>query len=197
MLPGGHNLAGGVNMNEWTAQLLEQARRGDQRALAALYDEHAPAVASYFLRCGFKASDAQDLTQDVFVRAFRSLHTFDPARSGLRTWLGAIARNVARRAWHKTPPGGQYDAELAAETLAEPPNPGQTPEAREEMDALGDCISHLPSELGRLVELRYVKALTGRAIAAELRMAESTVRLRLEEAKAALARCLRSKGFAE
>ena len=50
---------------------------------------------------GFGYAASEDLTQDVFLQANRSLKTFDPSRGGLRNWLYAIARNVARRQWSR------------------------------------------------------------------------------------------------
>ena len=67
-------------------------------------------------------------------------------------------------------------------------------QAREELAALRLCVDALPPDLARLVSLRYVEGLATRAIAETERMPEATVRLRLDEARAALERCLKSKG---
>ena len=66
----------------------------DDAAFAALHAAHARHVKAFFLRCGFGAADADDLTQETFVLAFRGLSMFDPARGEFRPWVGAIARNL-------------------------------------------------------------------------------------------------------
>lgn len=184
-------------MNRSDAELVKGCLEGDRWCAAELHRRCAGAVLAYFLRCGFQPADAQDLTQDVFMRAFRSLGTFDADRGGLKPWLRAIARNVARRQWARNARGEHYDSELAEQTLVEPENPGTGPEAREELSALEDCIRHLPPDLARLVELRYVEAMTTRGLADQLDMPEATVRLRLAQATQALEKCLKGKGIFE
>ena len=180
--------------NEQDTELVRRAAAGDQAAYEALYAAHARCVAAYFLRCGFRQADADDLVQETFVRAFRSLHTFDGSRGGLRTWLGAIARNCARKRWSRRPEPDHFDPELAAEVLAGGDDPGNAVEQRDAESALLDCLAALPEELARIVRLRYVDGRTTRGIAAEVGIPEATIRLRLAEAHDQLRRCLTAKG---
>ena len=182
-------------MSQEERQLVERCRAGDETACRSVHGLHAGRVIAYFLRSGFTPPDADDLAQDVFVRAFRALETFDPVRGTLRQWLGAIARNVARRHWQKRRQGEHFDTDLAEETFAAPANPGESPESREERQALAGCVEALPAELAQVIRLRYVEARTTRGIAAATTLPESTVRLRLKEAAEALEKCLRGKGF--
>ena len=175
--------------------LIVRCLRGDQRAFGLLYAAHAGSTKAYFLRCGFRPADADDLTQAVFVRAFRSLHTFDPARGAFRQWLGAVARNVARKQWRRRKDAENLDPELAEQMLASPDEPGALAESREEINALHDCITSLPPEPARIISLRYVEGLTTRGIAAATDVPEATVRLRMAQARDMLLKCLRAKGF--
>lgn len=177
------------------AQWIARSLAGDEAAFRSLYAAHAPRVTAYFRRCGFTHSDADDLTQEVFVRVFKSLPTFDPARGTFRQWLAAIACNVARRRWRRRKEPDHFDTELAGEVFAVHANPADTPETREQLDALRDCIQALPADLARLVRLRYVDARTTRGIALAIGMAEATVRARLNEAVASLHECLKKKGI--
>ena len=170
---------------------------GEQGAADALYAAHSRRVMAYFTRSGFDAADAEDRTQETFVRAFRSLATFDTRRGTLSAWLGAVARNVARKHWRRRSSGEHFDPELAERVLEAPGNSGDLAEAREEIAAVRDCVDRLPDELGRIVRLRYVEARTTRGIAAATGISEATVRLRLSQARAELARCLRGKGVLE
>jgi RNA polymerase sigma-70 factor, ECF subfamily len=159
-----------------------------------LYADHAGRVRAYLHRCGFAPADVDDLAQDVFLRAFRSLHTFDAARGTAGQWLGAIVRNVARRQWSRRANAQTIDPELAEAVLADDGPAAEAPETREELAALRQCIAVLPPDLGRIVRLRYVDGLTTRGIGNAERLPEATVRLRLDDARAALTRCLKSKG---
>jgi len=177
------------------AELVERCLAGEAAAFEALHAAHAGRVTGYLLRCGFAGADADDVAQEVFWRAFKSLRTFDPARGSLRTWLGAIARNAARKHWARRRPAGNFDPDLAEAMLAAPENPADRPEQREEIAAVRDCVDGLPADLARIVRLRYVEGLTTRGVAAAAGVPEATVRLRLTQAKGLLATCLRGKGF--
>jgi len=182
-------------MEETDAELVSRCLSGDRSAFGALYAAHAARVAAYFRRCGFAASDADDLLQDTFVRAFRSLGTFDASRGLLLGWVAAIARNVARKRWRRRSEPEAFDPELAEEMFAEETHPGGSPEVREQLAALRECIRRLPPELGLVVHLRYVDGRTTRGIAAAAGMPESTVRLRLSEAMAVLQREMSARGI--
>ena len=182
-------------MDEQDTGLIQRCLKGEARAYETLYHAHAGRVAAYFLRSGFVHADADDLTQETFVRAFRALGTFDAARGTFRRWLAEIARNVARTHWARRKQVELFDAELAEKTFLAVENPSETPEAREELAALSDCVGRLPEELWQVVRLRYVEARTLRGVAEAANMPEATVRLRLKEAMALLGRCLKQKGL--
>jgi len=177
--------------------LIARCLRGDDAAFTALHAEHAGRVKAYFLRQGFTGPDADDLTQQVFVRVFKSFRTFDRSRGTFSQWLGAIARNVARKHFRRRTQPQSFDPELAEEMFAAMENPTGRVELREEIDALSQCIEALPAELARVIHLRYVQARTTRGIAALLGMPEATVRLRLKEAAGLLQGCLKAKGIFE
>ena len=83
-------------MDTQELEVISRALGGEQNAFSLLYARHAGRAKAYFLRCGFGSADADDLTQTVFVRVFKSLHTFDAARGQFAAWLAAIVRNTAR-----------------------------------------------------------------------------------------------------
>jgi len=167
-------------------------------AFEELHARHAGRVTAYLLPSGFARPDADDLCQETFLRAFKSMHTFDPARGTPAGWLAAIARNVARRRWERRKSPSNFDPELAEEMLADDnPNPGGSSEAREEIDAVRSCVEALPPELGGVVRLRYVEGRTTRGVAAATGIPESTVRSLLGQARVLLEKCLRGKGVVE
>jgi RNA polymerase sigma factor (sigma-70 family) len=105
---------------------LDRARTGDPRALDELFREYASSVVGY-LRAR-RVSDPDDLANEVFVRAFRSIHTVRGDSDRFRSWLFGIAHNAAvdearrrrRRPretaldpWH-LPAGGDVEIDAAA-----------------------------------------------------------------------------------
>lgn len=167
---------------------------GDSDAFEALYAAYGRRVMAYLLRSGFERHDAEDLCQDVFVRVFRSLGTFDASRGSLGGWISTIARNVVRKRWRRAGPVRVVDPELAEQTLADD-NPGVDAEAAERVEALDDCISRLPEDMQKLIRLRYVDARTTRGISTTANLAEATVRLHLGKARELLRDCLEGKGI--
>ena len=178
-------------------KLVARCLAGDRPAQERLHRLHAWRVTAYFRRCGFSADGCDDLAQETFMRAFKSLAGFDAGRGCLRTWLGAIARNVARKCWARPSGPVDFDPALAEEMFTAPADVLESPEVREEVDAVSDCVSALPDELAQVVRLRYVAAGTTRGIATATGTPEATVRLRLKDALGLLERCLKSKGVLE
>jgi len=176
-------------------QLISRCLSGQETAFQSLYAAHGGRVKAYFLRSGFAGADADDLTQETFLRAFNSLGGFDGRRGSFGGWLAAVARNVARKHWLRRSGGTNIDPALAEEMFASAGNPATDAAGREEIDAVRECVEDLPASLGRMVRLRYVDGLTTRGLAGATGLAESTVRLRLTEAMAMLSRCLKAKGF--
>jgi RNA polymerase sigma-70 factor (ECF subfamily) len=165
------------------------------RDIGMLYTQNAKAVTVYFLRCGFVQAQAEDMVQDVFLRAGRSLATYDPARGGLRTWLWTIARNLARREWSRRRSAFEQDMELAEVAVEDRDGPGEALAATEETRAVAQCVQAMRGELANLVRMRYVDGLTTRGMAQAVNTPEATVRARLTEAMNLLEKCLKSKGF--
>ncbi|MBL7220634.1 MAG: sigma-70 family RNA polymerase sigma factor [Phycisphaerae bacterium] len=184
-------------MEQAEQQLISRSLAGEESACRQLYQGYAGMVAGYFRRSGFDRSLAADLTQETFVRVFGSLGGYDQARGAFGAWLSAIARNVARKYWRRRTATNTFDPELADAMFAIPAEASSTPEQREEMSAVADCVARLDKRLGELIRLRYVRGMTTRGIASEAGMPESTVRSRLGEALDCIARCLQGKGIVQ
>ncbi|MBI5724320.1 MAG: sigma-70 family RNA polymerase sigma factor [Planctomycetes bacterium] len=182
-------------MSDADAKLVERCLANEPGAFGELYAAHAGRVMAYMLRRGFAASDAEDLTQDAFLRAARSLGSFDASRGSLGQWLAAIARNICRRNWQRYADGHNFDPLLCEEIFALSDGPDKAAGNAEELAALEDCISRLPQELATLVRLRYICGMTTRGLVGASGLPESTVRQRLTEAREKLSAALKEKGF--
>ena len=92
------------------AQLTTLSSTGDQEALVTLYDRYSPRVFSMAMALLGDRSDAEEVTQDVFLSVWRNSGGFDPLKARFSTWLTHIAHNRAvdelrkRRKGPRTPP---------------------------------------------------------------------------------------------
>ena len=78
----------------WDARLNESFAAGDETALAEAYRQFAPLVHTLALRSLRDNSAADDVTQEVFIRVWRSRSAFDPAKARLPAWIVGITRNA-------------------------------------------------------------------------------------------------------
>ncbi len=103
-------------------QWLRRARAGDSAAFAALYLRYSPAVYTLALRLSGQRSEADDLTQETFLRALQSLSGFR-AGSPLGPWLKRITANLAIDRLRRLRPGDELDLDQLAS--AQDDNPGR------------------------------------------------------------------------
>ena len=80
--------------SSWDARLNESFAAGDETALAEAYRQFAPLVHTLALRSLRDNSAADDVTQEVFIRVWRSRSAFDPSKARLPAWIVGITRNV-------------------------------------------------------------------------------------------------------
>ena len=135
--------------------LIHRARAGDQEAFAELVMAHADRVSGALRRFGLDAIDADEVAQEVFLRAWRGLARFEE-RSQFSTWLYRIAFNEAqRRLARRTLPRAQPVPEGGApDPVAALPEPDESgPEARalagEFERQLDAALEQLPSRMAR------------------------------------------------
>jgi RNA polymerase sigma-70 factor (ECF subfamily) len=163
--------------------LVSSALNGDQSAFGALYDRFAPSVYRLCYSLLLHREDAEDVTQEAFVYAFRNLRRFDPTRSAFKTWLFTIAISRCRNQYRRfTPPlldiTEAIGAALTAPRCEQPEAAHAHSSAREALEA---ALKRLPPRLREAVVLRYGHGLTYREIAEIMdcpqKTAESRVRL--------------------
>ena len=86
---------GGAENTPSDAEILRRVAAGDVEALGALYDRHARALLG-FVRRAAPSDDAEDIVQNVFLRALSCAGRFDPDAASARPWLFGIAVQIAR-----------------------------------------------------------------------------------------------------
>lgn len=153
------------------APLVREARRGSRRAFDALWERYAPTVRGILLTM-VSDDEAEDLTQDVAVRAFSSLSSLKKPAS-FPAWICAIARNMGRDALASRRKSAQAPLERA-ESL-EAPDAGD-PTAADEILAQ---IRRLPECYREPLMLRLLLEMSGPEIAEQTGMTEGSVRVNL------------------
>jgi RNA polymerase sigma-70 factor (ECF subfamily) len=170
---------------------IQQALAGNQEAFQQLYDRFAARLYRLCYGLVLNQEDAEDVTQESFVYAFRNLRRFDANRASFKTWLYTIAvsrcRNTYRRQVLPMLDLYQLLPELAAPSA-------ESPEARLTQthlnEVIGKALATLSPQLREAVILRYGHGLAYREIAEVMaipsKTAESRVRLAHEQLRRTL-----------
>jgi RNA polymerase sigma-70 factor (ECF subfamily) len=147
-----------------------------------------------------KDGEAQDLTQEVFLRVYRTLKTFRATEGAFTTWLARLTRNLLIDNYRRTRQERLTDSieeqlPRIEESLSAASRPAARTDAmvagREASEILQAGLQKLSPELREAVILRDLQDLEYREIAAILRIPEGTVKSRLNRGRAELARVLR------
>ncbi len=176
--------------------IIERCLAGDQAAWEQLVKNHVRRIYGLCYRFTGNDSDAEDLTQEVFLRVFRSLKTFRAGEGTFLVWLHRLARNLLIDHYRRSRADRateSLESELA--TLEQRPGPDSRADGalagREAGELLQSALRKLSPELREAVILRDLENMEYREIAAVLRIPEGTVKSRISRGRAELARVLR------
>lgn len=181
------------------AQLVERCLKGEETAWEDLVKTHTRRVYSICYRFTSKDSEAQDLTQEVFLRVFKNLRSFRSGEGTFAVWLSRLTRNLLIDHYRRTRNERATDSiEDQMATLEEKTaSLGRTDAAlagREASEVLQQALGKLSPELRETVILRDLEELEYREIAGVLNVPEGTVKSRLNRGRAELARFLKRQG---
>ena len=154
--------------------VIDRARNGDRAAFAELYDTHVDSVYRYVLYRVREPSDAEDITADVFTRAFANIHRYRWQGKSFLAWLYTIARNAVTDRRRRERPTVELDN---AYGLAEDgPTAHEQAVHGEAVDALRGAVRHLTSEQQEVLVLRFVENRSSREVAKLLGKNEGAIR---------------------
>lgn len=170
--------------------LLRRIRAGDKAACAECIDLHAPSIYRLALRLVHDEKDAEDVVQETFLQAFKTIQTFE-GRSELRTWLYRIAYNTALMRLRVQHPIVSVEDALQEDeglTVPEqlkdwcclPESDFQTEEVRTQLE---QAIQELPETLRSVFLLRELEGLSTQDCAETLGISMDVVKQRLHRAR--------------
>ncbi|HTP23002.1 MAG TPA: sigma-70 family RNA polymerase sigma factor [Solirubrobacteraceae bacterium] len=168
-------------------ELIRRARGGDEEAFAGLVMLHADRVLGALRRFGLDASEADEVAQEVFLRAWRGLPRFE-GRSQFSTWLYRIAFNEAqRRLARRPPPRAEADPDRDDPVVSLPESPNLGPEAQtldhEFEQTLERALEQLPMEWRAAVVLRDIEGLSTHEAAEIVGVGEAAFKSRLHRGR--------------
>jgi len=190
---------------EWQV-LVERCLKGDSFAWTELVKAHHRRVYGLCFRFTGSATDAEDLTQEVFLKVYGNLATFDLTRGTFQTWITTMTRNLlvdhfrrsrAQRVTDSMDAGWDGEEEMPLTRRLADKGPTQHDRAvqKEIEKMVQEALTKISPELREAVILRDLQDLDYKEIAQVLRIPEGTVKSRISRGRAELARILeRNKG---
>ena len=167
--------------------LVERARAGDAEAFEALVEAHSDRVFGALRSFGLAAEEAEEVAQEVFVRAWRGLKGFE-GRAQLSTWLYRIAFNEAQRRLSRRPPasvaldftGSDPIFEFADSVVR---GPEATALDREFVAMMWQALARLPEDWRTAVVLRDIDGLSTQEAAAIVGVRAAAFKSRLHRGR--------------
>ena len=167
-------------------ELVRRSQRGEQEAFGELVQRHQDKIYNFVFRSCGHAEDAGDITQRVFINAFRKIDTFK-GDSAFSTWIYRIAFNqfisFRRERRHREASLTPRDEEGAGIEPAEDRSPSEPMESEETRKKVQQAIDLLEEEDRRIILLKDLQGHSYDDIAAILGVPKGTVRSRLHRAR--------------
>jgi RNA polymerase sigma-70 factor (ECF subfamily) len=181
--------------------LVTRCLSGDESAWEELVRLHTRRIYGLCYRFTGSDSEAQDLTQEVFVRIFRTLRTFRAAEGSFTTWLSRVSRNLLIDHYRRTRQDRVTDSieeqlPVLEEGVAGSVRPDAVLAGREASEVLQAGLQKLSPDLREAVILRDLQEMEYREIADLLGIPEGTVKSRINRGRAELARVLKKQKLA-
>jgi RNA polymerase sigma-70 factor (ECF subfamily) len=186
---------------EETNALIRRCNQGDGHAWQQIVESQHRRVYSLCYRFTGSPVDSEDLTQEVFLKVYRNLKTFDVERGSFQSWLTALTRNLlvdhfrrtrAEQTTHSLDAGwDDSDApSLADQVEGRELDPLQRSISRELQGVVQKALLQVSPELRQAVILRDLEDMDYKEIAEVLRIPEGTVKSRISRGRMELARLL-------
>jgi RNA polymerase sigma-70 factor (ECF subfamily) len=181
--------------SETIETLIQRCLAGDQLAWEAIVRQYRRKVFNVAYKFVGRHEEAEDLTQDIFLKVFKSLDTFD-RRANFQTWLISVSRNLCIDHYRSVRKEREtIDRDIDATEVAPPsagiPSQMAALEQRDRVELLRDAMAALPATLRTAVLMRDIQECSYHEIAEKLKLPEGTVKSRINRGRTELARQIR------
>jgi RNA polymerase sigma-70 factor (ECF subfamily) len=175
-------------------ELVKRCLKGEDAAWETLLQAHTHKIYSLCFRFTGRSEDAEDLTQEVFIKVFRTLKSYDPQQAKFSTWVNRITRNHLVDHYRRTRSDrvtSTLDDQMPIADGSSRGDPASRVESRERSERLQAGLSKLSPDLREAVILRDLQDLDYAEIAQVLEVPEGTVKSRINRGRLELARALK------
>jgi len=172
--------------------LVDAARAGDERAVAELYNAYFPRVYRYMLARAGNVGDAEDLTEEVFIRVLDALGRFEWREAPFSAWLFRIAHNAIISHQRRNGARGRH-APLSPALSMQTQGPEEVVEARLTLEEVMRATENLPEAQRQVIALRFGAGLSVAETARALGKGEGNVKVIQHKAIAKLREILVDK----
>lgn len=188
--------------NALTAALVRRCIAGDAVAWEELVRQQNRRIYNICYRFTGSGNDAEDLTQEVFIRLYRTMSSYEPDKGSFTTWLTTLTRNMLVDHFRRTrqermtdsidaAPAADEDAPTLAERLEDhAPSAQSVLASKETQKMVQKALEKVSPDLREAVILRDLQDMDYKEIAATLKVPEGTVKSRINRGRAELARLL-------
>lgn len=159
--------------------LVDQIRNGDKQALARLYDAYSGMVYGVVLKMVKAEELAQEIVQDVFLKVWKNIGTYDESKARISTWIMNIARNRAIDELRSKSFRNQQENQSLDIYVDEGEPGGGGNELKTDSIGLKSVVDRLRPEQTQLIELLYFGGYTHEEAAKELNIPLGTVKTRI------------------
>ena len=182
--------------------LIKRCLGGDASAWEEIVRSHNRRIYNICYRFTGSQDDAEDLTQEVFIRIYRTLKSYDLERGAFATWVTTMTRNLLVDHFRKSKqdrmtdsmdasPSSDEDAPTLGDQIRDDkPTPDASVATKETQVMVQQALQKLSPELREAVILRDLQDMDYRDIAAALKVPEGTVKSRINRGRTELARLL-------
>ena len=171
--------------------VIQRCLQGDELAWESIVQQYRRKVFNVAYKFVGRHEEAEDLTQDIFIKIFKSLGTFD-RRANFQTWLISVSRNLCIDHYRSVRQERQaIDHQIDPNELSPvSPEPGPIAaiEQQDRVVLLREALAALPESLRKAVLMRDIQELTYQEIADRLHLPEGTVKSRINRGRTELAR---------
>jgi RNA polymerase sigma-70 factor (ECF subfamily) len=175
---------------------------GDNSAWELLVRQNSRRVYNLCYRFTGSATEAEDLSQEAFIKVYRTLGSFDPDKAAFATWMTTVTRNLLVDHFRRTKQDRVTDSmdessdreddglRLSDRIEDQALRPDQRVEVNEKQRIVHEALQQLSPELREAVILRDLQDMDYKEIASTLKVPEGTVKSRINRGRAELARVL-------